>query len=385
MERKIAIVGQAQVENKADAGTWRERMLFDLCKGLYDDVGITRHDIDTFVLCSNDFQIGRTISNVFEDTPVGSYMKDESKAETDGVLAATYATIRLLSGLYDTAVVVGNSLGGSEFRPYLIMDYELSPVYDRQLGILNEISAAALQARSYMDQYGAGDEFLDQITARLMRNASKNPNALRSDPDATPEKVAESEYYYEPLRKMHCYPFTDGACAILLASEEKARELTDKPVWITGVGDSLDSYYLAERDLFESRSARLAARRAYDMAGIKDPAKEIDVAEVSAPFASQEPIICEALGLFGTGSAEEVADKGLSNIDGEMPVCPSGGALSAYPFNVAGLIRLAECYKQLTGTAGDYQVGNARTAVAHGQDGFCAQHNAVMVLSTEEG
>lgn len=385
MEKKVAIVGQAQTKHSKDIGMPRERMLFELVKGLFGQFGITRHDIATFVLCSNDFQTGRTISNVFEDTPVGAYMKDETKVEADGVMAVTYAATRILSGIYDTALVVSNSLGGSEFRPYLIMDYQLNPTYDRQLGLLNELSTAAFQARSYMDKYNMTDHQLDMIAARLLRNAAKNPNALQAKADATPEYVAGSEYLYEPLRKLHCYPFTDGACALLLASAEKAKDLTDNPVWIAGMGDSTESYYLGERELFRSRSSRLAAERAYKMAGISDPAGQIDFAEISARFAHQEPIICEALGLFPEGSGGAVAEQGLSEIDGEMPVSPSGGALGAYPFSAAGAICVAECFRQLAGSAGDAQVANAGTAVAHGQDGFCAQHNAVMVLSREEG
>jgi len=384
VERKIAIVAQAQIHSK-DMPVPRERMLFELVKGLFDSVGITRHDIDTFVLCSNDFSAGRTISNVFEDTPVGAYMKDETKVEADGVMAATYATARLLSGLYDTALVVGNSLGASQFRPYLVMDYELNPVYDRQLGLINELSAGALQAKAYMDEYGLTDSQLDKIAARLLANAAKNPESINDDAGATPEDVAASEYLYEPLRRLHCYPFTDGACALLLAAGDKARELTDKPVWIRGVGDSLDTYYIGERNLARSRSTKLAAERAYKMAGISDPAGNIDVAEVSAKFAAQEPIICEGLGLFPEGSGGEVADKGSAAIGAAMPVCPSGGALGSYAFCSAGLVRIAECYKQLTGAAGDTQVAGASTAVAHGQDGFCLQHNAVMVVSSEEG
>ncbi len=381
--RKVAIVGQAQV-NASDVGKSRERMLFDLCKGFYDGMGITRHDIDTFVLCSNDFAAGHTISNVFEDCPVGAYMKDETKVEADGVMAVTYALARIMSGLYDTALVVGNSQGGSVMRPYLVMDYTMSPTYDRQLGLLNELSSAALQARAYLDAYGLGDEVLDRIAARNLRNAAKNPDAFNGKADATPESVAGSDKLYEPLKQDHCFPFTDGACVLLLAGEEKAKELTDKPVWIRGVGDSLDSYY-PERNLARSKSVKLAGERAFKMAGMNDPAGELDLVEVSAKFASQEPIICEGLGLFAEGSASDVAVRGLAEIDGAMPVSPSGGALGAYPLCAGGVTRVAECYKQLTGSAGDLQVADARTALAHGQDGLYLQHNAVMVVSTEEG
>ncbi len=381
MQRKVAIVGARQL-NAADSEKPRERLLFELVKGLFDEKGITRHDIDTFVLCSNDFQCGHTISNVFEDDPVGAYMKDETKVEADGMWAATYALQRILSGKYDTALVVGNSQGGSVFRPYLMMDYTMSPVYERQMGIINELSSAALQASALLDKYGYPEEVLDRIAARLLVNAAKNPDAFNGNADATAEMVAASDYLYEPLREMHCYPFSDGFCALLIAGEEKAKELSDKPVWIRGVGDSIDSYY-AERDVVTPKSVKLAGERAYKMAGIK--AKDIDVAEVSAKFAHQEPIICEGLGLFAPGSAADVASKGKADIGGDVAVCPSGGGLGAYPFSAMGLVRLAECVKQLTGTAGDTQVSGAKNALAHGQDGLCMQHNAVMVVSTEEG
>lgn len=381
---KVAIVAQAQVMSSA-IGIPRERMLFDLVKGLYDDVGISRHDIDTFVLCSNDFEVGHTIANVFEDTPVGAYMKDETHVDSEGLWATTYAAMRVMSGNYDTALVVGNSSGASTFRPYLVMDYQLNPVYDRQMGLLNELSTAALEANAYLDKFGVDSDVLNEIAARCLRSAAMNANAVRSNAKATAGDVMASDYLYEPLRELQCYPFTDGACAMILASEKRAKELTDKPVWIKGMGNSVDSYYIGERDLATSKATRLAAERAFRMAGIDDPTKQLDVAEVSAKFAHQEPIITEAMGLFAEGSAAKVASEGLAGMDGAVPVCPSGGGLGAYLFSAAGLVRIADCVRQLQGIAGDTQVSGARTAVAHGQDGFCAQHNAVMVLSTEEG
>ena len=372
MKRNVAVVAYAQV-NVADIGKPRERAMFELVKGLYDSTGITRHDIDTFVICSNDFCVGHTISNVFEDCPVGAYMKDETKVEMDGVMAVTYAMARILSGLYDTALVTGGSQGGSVMRPYLMMDYQLAPVYDRQLGLLNELSAAALQARAYMDAFGVSEEQIDQVAAGMLDRASRNPDAFNGKAGATAADVAASDYLYEPLRQMHCYPFTDGYCAIVLASEEKAREFTDSPVWIKGVGDSLDTYY-PERDMAKVPSVKLAGERAYRMAGLAPG--DIDVAEVSAKFAHQQPIICEGLGLApeGSGGAGYTA-----------AVDPSGGALGAYAFNSAGLVRIAECCKQINGEAGATQVEGVKTALAHGQDGLCMQHNAVMILSSEEG
>lgn len=371
MQRNVGIASYSMV-NSPDVDMPRERALFELVKGLFDSTGITRDDIDTFVLCSNDFNVGHTISNVFEDCPIGAYMKDETKVEADGVLAVTYALARVLSGLYDVALVVGGSQGGSVMRPYLMTDYSMSPNYDRQLGLLNELSAAALQARAYMDAFGMTAEQMDGIAATMLDSAAKNPDAVNRA-GASVTDVAASEFLYEPLRKLHCYPFTDGYCAIIVAGEEKLKALTDKPVWIKGVGDSLDTYY-PERDFARVNSVRLAGERAFEMAGLS--AADIDVAEVSAKFAHEQPIICEGLGLAPEGSCGE----GYS-----AAVDPSGGGLGAYAFNAAGLDRVAECCKQLMGKAGDIQVEGAKNALAHGQDGLWMQHNAVVILSSEEG
>lgn len=375
MQRDIAIVAQGIVLQAATTKS-RERTLFDLVRGLYDQLGITRHDIDTFVLCSNDFEVGHTIANVFEDSPVGAYMKDETHVEADGAWAAQYATTRLLSGIYDVALVVGDSFGASTFEPYLVMDYQLNPVYDRQLGILNELSTAALQANAYMDEFGVSEDALNEIAARMLRDAAKNDTRVRGKADATAGDILESDYLYEPLRELACYPKTDGAVAMVLAVGDKAKKLTDKPVWIKGMGNSVDTYYIGERDLATSRSTRLAAERAYKMAGITDPRGRLDVAEISAKFAHQEPIILEAMGLAAEGSAGKAES---------VAVSPSGGGLGSYMFSGNGLVRIAECARQLKGEAGGAQVNGAKTAAAHGQDGFCLQHNAVMVLSTEEG
>jgi acetyl-CoA C-acetyltransferase len=373
MQRDIAIVAQAMVLSDSTTKS-RERTLFDLVKGLYDGLGITRHDIGTFVLNSNDFEVGHTIANVFEDSPVGAYLKDETHVDSDGLWAAQYATMRMLSGNYDTALLVGDSFGATTFRPYLAMDYQLNPTYDRQLGVLNELSTAALQARAYMEKYGVDEDAFNEIAARMLRDAAKNPDAMRSRADATAGDVLASDYLYEPLRELACYPFTDGACAMVLAAGDRARELTDKPVWIKGLGNSIDSYYIGERDLATSPSTKTAADSAYKLAGIKP--SEVDVAEVSAKFAHQEPIICEGLGLSAEGAGGKV--------DG-VAVSPSGGGLGGYLFTANGLVRIAECVKQLRGEAGKAQVPGAKIALAHGQDGFCMQHNAVLVMSTEEG
>jgi len=382
MDINVAVAGFNMTPCSSDLVTTRERMTFELSSGLFDDLGITRDDVGTYIIATNDFLDGRTISNVFLDAPVGAYMKDESKVEMDGLNALMYACMRIMTGQYETALVLAFGLTGYQVSPYLHIDYIMDPTYDRQVKLLNELSAAALQARCYLDKFGYSEELLDEIAAKDLSNAALDPYQLRQLSDISKEKVKGSDYLYEPLRELHCYPPTDGGIVVLLASGEKAKELTDKPVWIKGMGQSIDPYYIGDRDLSVSPSTTQAAKRAYDMAGITDPKGQVDVAEISSLFACQEPLLAEALGLLDQGRAADVYASGDTAIDGKLPINPSGGPLGAHPICATGLLRMAEAVRQLRGEAEKNQVAKAETAVVHGQDGVCAQQNVVVVLGT---
>jgi acetyl-CoA C-acetyltransferase len=381
LDNKIAIAG-FKMASALDLETTRERLAFDLTRGLFDDLGIELDDVGTSIVCTNDFLDGRTISNVFLDPAVGAYMKDESKVEMDGLNALAYACMRILSGQYETALVATLALTGSQVSPYLHIDYTLDASYDRPLKLLNELSAAALGARSYLARSGYSEELLDAIALQDLANAALNPNQARRLEGVSGDQVAGSAYLYEPLRELHCYPPTDGGCMMLLASEKKAKELSDKPVWIKGIGRSTENYYLGDRDLSTSISASQAAERAYEMAGIKDPRKELDFAEISSLFAYQEPLLAEAMGLMEAGKAAEAYKAGDTAIGGKLPINPSGGPLGGHVICASGLMRAAEAVLQLRGEAGMNQVGKAYLALAHGQDGVCAQQNVVVVLGT---
>jgi acetyl-CoA C-acetyltransferase len=382
MERKVAIVGIKQTPHVSESSVSRERMVFNMMKSFYGELGITPDEVGTFVLCSNDFQDGRTISEVYMIPRVGAYMHDQSKVDSDGSNALLYALMRILSGNYDTAVVIGYGMGGSEFLGHSILNHTLDPIYERQRGLINEISAAALQAKTYMERYGLTEPQLARIAAKNLRNAGTNPLALRRMSGATEQDVLDSRPLYSPIHELHTYPPTDGACVVMLAEEEKAKALTDRPVWVLGAGSCQETYYLGDRDLATSVSLRLAAEKAYAMAGIRTPEKEVSFAELHTNFASQEPIFAEALGLFPEGSGGQVIDAGESEINGRLPLNPSGGPLGANPFTACGLVRIAETAAQLRGEAGPHQVRDPRIGVAHGQIGFCAQHNTVFVLGT---
>lgn len=380
MNKRIAIVGYAQSHHQYDVQKTREDMVFDVVKEALASAGITREPIGTVVTASTDFLDGRTISNVFLSMAVGAYLKDESKAEEDGTAALYYALLKLLSGAYDMALVEAHTQAYT-FNPHQVWSYTVDPLLERQFG-LNDISFGAIQARMYMNAYGVSEEHLAMVSVKNLSNAGNNPYAQRRMPDVSVDEVLGSKLYYSPLTELMIPPITDGCAVVILATEEKAREICKKPVWIEGFGYFADGY-LRDRNLLSLDSLKKAAKKAYEMAGINDPFTELDLLEITERFAHEELMIYEALGIAREGRAKVLIEEGITAMDGRLPVNPSGGALSADPICATGLVRVVEAVKQIRGEAGKHQVNGTKRVLAHGQFGICAQKNAVFILGGE--
>jgi acetyl-CoA acetyltransferase len=214
------------------------------------------------------------------------------------------------------------------------------------------VSLAALQARALIDAGKGTEAEFAAIASRSRRDALSNPKAQVAK-DVPVDTLLADEYVVSPLRRHTLPPITDGAAAMVLAAGDKARQWADKPVWITGFDHRMETHALGARDLTSSPSTAQAAERA----GVADGS--IDVAEIHAPYAHQEIILREALGL-----------------DDTVTVNPSGGALAANPLMSAGLIRIGEAAARIAS-------GEARRAVAHATSGPCLQQNLVCVLEGE--
>jgi len=381
MAKRVAIIGYAQSHHQYDLQKTREDMVFDVVREAIKNAGIMREDLGTVITASTDFLDGRTISNVFLSMAVGAYLKDESKVEEDGTNALQYAMMKLLAGAYDVALVEAHTVGW-QFNPHQVSAYTLDPLVDRQLGLLNDISAAALQARMYMEKYGVSEDHLAAVSVKNLSNAALNEFAHRRMKDVSAKKVLNSKMYYEPLRELMISPISDGCAVVILAGEDKAKKICQKPVWIEGVGNCQDGY-LRDRNLFGLDSLKKAAAAAYKMAGIKQPLKQLDLAEVTERYAHEELMIYEALGLADKGKGKTLIEKGVTRRNGKFPVNPSGGALGADPVCATGLVRVVEAVRQIRREAGKHQVRGAKRALAHGQFGICAQKNTVLILGGE--
>ena len=336
-----------------------------------------KDDVEAVISCSQDHWDGRTISSMPIPDATCSHLKDESKVAGDGAYAVLYGAMHILSGDNKLVLVVSHC-EESITDGTMIETRSIDHIFHRMLG-LDYTMGAAMQARRYMDRYKLTPEQFAKVVVKNKGNARKNKYAQEAM-ELTVEQVLKSKMLADPITELQRKPISDGACAMILANEEVAKNLTPNPVWITGAGNYYEAHNPGDRDLAECEALTKAANKAYKMAGISKPSKDIDLVELSEYYAPQELLWAEGLGLCGRGEGGKLIDSGKTQLKGELPVNPSGGLLSGIPVTVAGMTRLAEAVWQLQGKAGEHQVQGAKRAVAHGCGGLCGQMHCVLVL-----
>ncbi len=333
--------------------------------------------IDKIISCSEDYWQGRTISDCLYHLEMGALGMDVTKVAGDGAFAFHHAFVSILSGKHDVILVVAYRKE-SETQRSLIENAGFDPIYLRPLGV-DFLVAAAMQANRYMYKYGISEEQCAGVVVKNRKNALLNPFA-QEGLEITVDDVLESEMLSYPIKRLDCKPVSDGACAVVLAKEDAAKSITEAPVWVAGFGNCYDAHNPGDRDLSDCLSLEMAARKAYEMAGIGKPLEEIHVAEISEEYSYQELLWMEGLGFCGRGQAGRLVEEGMTRIDGSLPVNPSGGVLSGNPSGVSGLVRVAEAFLQLRGDAGRRQIRGAETALAHGFYGQNGQAHGVCIL-----
>jgi len=379
---RAAIVGAVQTRFEA-AKTHQayNELVYEVVSALLEQTSVPMAAIQSMVTASQDMYDGKTISGMSINEVVGAYLKSEAKVAADGIQALLYGVARTRAEAFDYTLVVAHCKE-SEGQAHPITATMFDPFCQRPLGF-DDLVAAALEARRYMSQAGITEEDLARVSCKNHANALKNPLALRAG-DFSLEQVLSSPVVVEPLRELLVRPTSDGACALLLASPDAARSFGHRAVLIAGVGNATDAYW-TDRELADSTALQRAAARAYQEAGINRPAEEIDLAEIAAPFAHQELLYTKALGLCGSREPHEIVAAGEADLNGRLPLNPSGGPLAGNPATVAGLARVAEAYLQLAGAAGAHQVVGARAALAHGAGGICGQSQTVVILRRDTG
>jgi len=300
---------------------------------------------------------------------------------TTGGSTALAGYYHVASGLFDVVLAVASQRVGETLEAQLVLNTAVDPVYERWSGV-GAITVAALQASRHFWRYGTTEDDLALISVKNYENARRNPYAhlMRM---LTVEDAVNTRLVSWPLRLSDCCPSSDGACAIIFASEERAKQIAERPAWVMGAGQITDNYWTGDRPWYENwDSLSMLARRVYRQAKIQDPLAELDVAELYNAFSIQEIIEYEALGFCEKGKGAELIRAGVTTMQGQLPVCPSGGVLCTNPIGASGLIRVAEAALQVMGKAEERQVPGVRKALAHSWGATIGFHT-LMVLASQ--
>lgn len=384
MARRVGICAVAQTAWERDK--WYDRfqgIALDVLESLLEQTGVDFAEdrgIGMTISVSDDVFDARTISDNGMTDVLGAHFRCEEKVAQEGLQAVYYALAAIQSGHVDLVLILGHCKESQCKSRNRVHHLAYDPFFTRPVG-LDFCIAAGLQAQAYAGKSGVTDEQLARLVVRARENAARNP--FTQDLEAvTAEDVMASPMLADPLRQLHAYPVSDGAVGMIVASEERAREITDRPVWITGVGSCMDSFFLGDRDLASNFALKKAAERAYRRAGITDPGEAFDVVEVSDPYAYMLPMWMEGLGICEDGGGGAWLAAGGPD---RTRVNPSGGTLAGNPQLLGGLVRAAEVALQLRGEAEGRQVEGARRGLAQGVMGPAGQFHSVAVLERDEG
>ncbi|MBI4728760.1 MAG: acetyl-CoA acetyltransferase [Acidobacteria bacterium] len=385
MRDRVAVIGVGHSGfAPITAGLSYKELSFEAALRAYSDAGVNpRKDVDSFVCVSEDLLEGTSIFDEYVPDQIGAALRPVQTISADGLFAVATAVMLIRSGIAGVVAIEGHSKASDIQSPGAIHQFALDPVYNRPLGI-SALAVAGLEMNHYLSATGATAEECAEVAAANRRAALLNPIAAYPSEIAAAD-VAASEPLWFPLRSLDVAAPADGCVVLVLANEERARDLSDEPVWIAGVGWSSGSPTIESREWGRAEEVQAAAGRAYRMAGIARPDSVVDLAEVDDTYTYRELMHLEALGLAPEGGAGEMLAGGAFGPDGDVPVNQSGGSLGqGYLFEANGLARTMECVLQLRGTAGARQVEDAGVALAQSWRGVPTTSAAVAVFASDE-
>ncbi|GAA4952702.1 thiolase domain-containing protein [Actinoplanes utahensis] len=223
--------------------------------------------------------------------------------------------------------------------------------------------------RSYIRRSGAPPHVGALVAVKDRRNGALNPHAHLRQPDITLESVQASPMLWDPIRYDETCPSSDGACAVVIGDAAAASSSDRQVAWIKATAMRTEPTFYSGKDHVDPRAGAAAAAALWDLAGIKNPLDEVDVAELYVPFSWFEPMWLENVGFVGPGQGWKLVEAGETRIGGTLPVNPSGGVLCSNPIGASGLLRFAEAAMQVMGRAGEHQVAGASTALGHAYGG----------------
>ncbi|MEV5889669.1 thiolase domain-containing protein [Nonomuraea fuscirosea] len=380
MGNRCAVIGVGQTHyttkrrDVSIAGLVREAALRAL-----EDAGLTFKDIDAVV-------IGKA-PDLFE----GVMMPEAYLADALGAAGKPMMRVHTAGSVGGSTALVGASLiqGGVHER-VLVVAFEKQSESNATWALSTHLPFSASlvvgaggyfapHIREYMRRSGAPGHIGTLVAVKDRLNALKNPYAHLRIPGIDQKMVESTPMLWEPIRYLETCPSSDGACAMVLSSESA---VTGTPAWVHGTAMRSEPIFRASRDTVSPQAGKDCAADVYRQAGIADPRRQIDVAEVYVPFSWYEPMWLENLGFAAEGEGWKLTESGATALDGDIPWNASGGVLSSNPIGASGLIRFAEAALQVRGMAGEHQVDGARTALGHAYGGG-AQFFAMWIVGRE--
>jgi acetyl-CoA C-acetyltransferase len=297
-----------------------------------------------------------------------------------GLAGALAAMNQIKGGFAKRVLVVAyDKLSEGQLQASISTLYD--PFWGREFAVgIMGFSAAYWRAR--MDKLGHTEEAAALVAVKNHKNALLNPKA-HVKKEITVDDVMNSRPLCWPIKLLDVPPISDGACAVILAAEGDAEAITDTPAWIRGMAYYCEGDNVAYRSMLQSEPLKIAAARVYRDAGVTNPRRQFDVAELQEPYTCFELSYYEGLGLCPEGGAAELIASGATTMQGDIPVNPSGGCMGANPIGATALIRLAEAAMQVTGKAGAYQVPEAELALVQAGGGW-ANLRGVAVVGAEK-
>jgi acetyl-CoA C-acetyltransferase len=398
MSRKVGIVGAAVTPFKA---TWREKTYYELAqmatREAVKDAGIPIRDVDAaFYGIYNDIFERAAIPEHAIHGLVGMQNKFGIRISTGGATGAytiSAAHAYLAAGRFKTALVLGVEkctdcfdFSSMSATPEVIKSIGWSgdSFFEQSIGWSASDSYAEV-VLAYMDEH-PGDlkpEVTAQISSLLSEHVKDNPYAQRQFDQVTPEEVMNSRLVVYPFRELEICVYSEGAAALILAEEETAKEISKNNgtpiVWITGLGEANEHSFAGKnhKDMSRIMSDYYASRRAYEMAGISDPAEAVGIVELHDAFVHQLEISMAEFGLVTLGRADTLIEEGLMLDGGKYLVNRCGGLIyCGHAVGASNIMSAWSARKEL------HKKGSG-TALAHGTGSTVAQFTCCMILEHE--
>jgi len=379
---RVAIVGVGQTPFSRNCGMSIRELCFEAFRDALEDVNLTTKEIDASIICSApEYDKQRSPAGLISEylglTPKPTFYAESICSSSSTGVKVAYSFIK--SGLHDTVAVIGfqkmSEISSAEVQERMGRGADVQ--WESPFGTMMP-AGYAMYARAHMQKYGTTEEQLAKVKVKSGKYSLLNPLAMYRRA-VTLKECLNARAIANPLKLYDCCANADGASCVIIASEEKAKKITDTSVWVAGIGAASDTLSTTSRtNLIGLTCAIEAAKEAYKMARIEP--KDVDVAEVHDCFTIAEIMAYENLGFCKPGEGGKLIEESQTYIGGKIPVNVDGGLLSkGHPIGATGGSQIRTIVLQLQGRAGKTQVDGAEVGLVHNIGGIGVYGNVTIL------